>query len=364
MSNFTIFLSSNEPWGDIWFSKQHFANELALLGHQVFFLNAPQKWSFKHLFNADFRVTKINTNLSVLDYNNPFPLRISKAFFLKLNDYWIGKQLKKLTQAQTPVIWWQFDPFRFVHLHNFPEAKRIYHVVDPYQHIWSDIELAKRADLLVLVSQLYQDEYPGLDKKSIYIPHGISKNELLLDELKLQEIQQELGEGYLIFVGTINPDVDLELLYKIASEITQQKLVLIGPIKTHPTDEALLEQVLAHKNVVYLGTKKATELKEYIALASIGIVPYKNKKVENVHRTPLKLLNYIAQSKPIVTTINYELDNLKNQIIFEAYKHEDFIAELQAILSGQREINHPLIEAYQTSVLYTKLIQKILQHVE
>lgn len=364
MSKYTIFLSSNEPWGDIWFSKQHFANELALLGHQVFFINAPQKWSFKHLFKPSLQVTKITTNLSVVDYNNPFPLRINKAFFLKLNDYWIGKKLKSLNQAKNPVIWWQFDPFRFVHLYSFLQATRIYHVVDPYQHIWSDIELAKRADLLVLVSQLYEKDYPEFNKKSIYIPHGISKNELLLDNNKLDKIRQELGEGYLIFVGTINPDVDLELLYKIATEIKNQKLVLIGPTNVHPTDEAFLKQVFAHKNVAYLGSKKATELKEYIALASIGIVPYKNKKVQNVHRTPLKLLNYIAQSKPIVTTINYELDNLKNQIIFEAYQHKDFIAALQSILSGQRSINYPLIEAYQTSVLYPKLIKKILQQID
>lgn len=367
MSNFTpatIFLSSNEPWGDIWFSKQHFANELAQLGHQVFFINAPKQWSIKHLFNNRLQITAIDTNLAVIDYNNPFPLRINKAFFLKLNDYWIGRQLKRLAPAKKPIIWWQFDPFRFVNLYSFPEAIRIYHVVDPYQHIWSDIELAKRSDLLVLVSRLYEKEYVQLHKKMLYIPHGISANELSLDETRLQKIRQELGIGYLIFVGTINPDVDLELLFKIASEIKHQKLVLIGPIHTNPADQALLEQLMAHKNVAYLGAKKATELKEYIALASIGIVPYKNNKVENIHRTPLKLLNYIAQSKPIVTTINYELDSLKNQIIFEAYKQEDFIAELQAILTGKRIINHSLIKTYQASVLYPKLIKKILQHVD
>lgn len=364
MSYFTIFLSSNEPWGDIWFSKQHVANELAQLGHQVFFINAPQKWSFKNLFNHNFKATKIDVNLSIVDYNNPFPLRINKAFFLKLNDYLIGKKLKALAPENRPIIWWQFDPFRFIDLPAFPNATRIYHVVDPYQHIWSDIELAKRADLLVLVSKLYEKNYQQLNKKSVYIPHGISANELIIDATRVQKIRQELGEGYLIFVGTINPDVDLALLHKIATEINDQKLVLIGPVRVLPTDKAQLEQLFAHENVVHLGTKKATELKEYISLASIGIVPYKNEKVENVHRTPLKLLNYIAQSKPIVTTLNYELDNLKNQIIFEAYQHKDFIAQLRAILIGKRSVNHSLIEAYQTSVLYPKLITKILQSIQ
>ena len=54
----TIFLTSNEPWGDVWFSKQHYANELAKMGHQVYFLNAPTGWSPKNLFRINLRVEK------------------------------------------------------------------------------------------------------------------------------------------------------------------------------------------------------------------------------------------------------------------------------------------------------------------
>jgi hypothetical protein len=359
---YTIFITSNEPWGDVWFSKQHYANELAKMGHQVYFLNAPSSWSPKYIGRCNLKIQKINNTLSIVDYHNPFPLRLSKEFFMHLNDNILCKKLKKLVPPNRPVIWWQFDPFRFIHLPGFPSAKRIYHIVDPYQHIWSNIEIAKRADLLVLVSNLYKKNYQQLHSETLYIPHGISQEELILDQGKIDAIKQEIGTDYIIFVGTINPDVDILLLEEIAKQVPSKKLVLIGPIKVQNDSIAQLDKLFLYENVSHLGTKKASDLKEYIALASVGIVPYKTKRTENTHRTPLKLLNYIAQSIPIVTSLNYELESLKNKLIFNSIDSDNFIKELKEITSGEKLIDDQLVKEYQASVLYPKLITTILKH--
>ena len=44
-----IIIVSNEPWGDIWYSKHHYAYELNKT-NQVLFIDPPRKWSFWNLF--------------------------------------------------------------------------------------------------------------------------------------------------------------------------------------------------------------------------------------------------------------------------------------------------------------------------
>lgn len=361
-TSYTILLTSNEPWSPVWFSKQHVAHELSLLGHEVYFLNAPTQWKWQQLGQVNLRLTPIQKGLIVVDYTNPFPLRLNKKWALYWNDKLVGRALKKVLPKEKPILWWQFDPFRLVHLPAFPNSQRIYHVVDPYQHIWTDTLLAQQADLIVLVSSLYEQYYKKFGKKLLYIPHGISEQERNLRPAKLEAIEKEWGKDYLLFVGTLNPDVDLALLQALATQCSQQ-LLLIGPNKLRPAQQAAFEELIANNNVAYLGVQKATDLKEYVALAAVGLVPYQQKKQENVHRTPLKLLNYLAQATPIVTTLNYELQQLNEVSIYTAASTEEFISTVQALLKGEKTVDKAAAQQYGDSVLYPVLLQKILAHV-
>lgn len=363
-SIYTIFITSNEPWGDVWYSKQHYANELAKLGNNVYFINAPLKWKASNLFNTEFRTKKIDTNLTLVEYNNPFPLRFFKRFFLKLNDSIIGKKLKNLIKNdKNKILWWQFDPFRFVNIPAIPTSKRLYHVVDPYQHIWSDAIIAKKADLIVVVSRFYKKRYNHLNRKTICIPHGISQNELSIDDKKLNLIKKEIGSDYIIFVGTINPDVNIKLIEKIALEIPNTKIIIIGPVVNSKGSNIDLKSLKKTNNIIHLGAINANLLKEYVKLASVTIVPYNVNKSLNVHRTPLKILNYIAQSKIIITTLNYEIEQLNNVLIYKTENSEEFIALIKNALNNQLHFDQKAILDYQQSVLYPKLINTIFDNV-
>ena len=100
---YRIVVTSNEPWGEVWFSKQHIAYALAQLGHEVYFLNAPQGWSPKHWWAPRWEVRPVEERLWVVDYDNPYPLRGHKRLMLWLNDRWVGQQLKTLLGDDRPV---------------------------------------------------------------------------------------------------------------------------------------------------------------------------------------------------------------------------------------------------------------------
>jgi hypothetical protein len=356
----TIIIISNEAWSDVWFSKQHYANELSFLGHKVFFINSPQYWRPWHLLSFTVKRKMINENLFILNYKNNFPVRIFKRIFLKLNDFLNSWKIAKAVKEQE-IIWWQFDPFRFVDIYFFEKVRRIYHVVDPFQHIWSDKEIAKKANLLVSVSNYYKDHYSKYNKSFLYIPHGISAIESKWDLELSEEVKKKYGNNYIVFVGTINIDVNLVLLQELASTLKEQRIIIIGPLIITGSDRLLFHELCALPNVTYLNRISSETLKNYISQGKVGIVPYKKKRTENIHRTPLKIMNYIENNLPVVTTLNYELTELNNKCIFVSDSNEEFIEIVDKIVKGNLLADQEMLMSYKNKIRYNLLIKRILE---
>ncbi|GIV43052.1 MAG: hypothetical protein KatS3mg035_0175 [Bacteroidia bacterium] len=90
LENQNIVIISNEPWGDIWYSKQNYAYELSKLGNKVYFIDPPQPYELKNLFSNHFTLKKYSENLSIIQYRN----RLPAGKFNKLNNQWVTKELE------------------------------------------------------------------------------------------------------------------------------------------------------------------------------------------------------------------------------------------------------------------------------
>ena len=131
-----------------------------------------------------------------------------------------------------------------------------------------------------------------------YSPHGISRSEQQLRAERLTPIEAQLGRDYMLFVGTLNPDVDVALLLQLAERLPERNLILIGPNKLAADQQTDFETLVALSQVHYLGTQHALDLKEYSALAAVGLVPYRQSKRENQHRTLLLQASAAAYRQP------------------------------------------------------------------
>jgi hypothetical protein len=360
---YRILITSNEPWGDIWFSKQHYANELSKLGHEVYFINSPTSWSVGHFFSNNIQVKSIKENLSTIDYNNMLPLRGSKKVALRLNDYINERRIyKALPPSDLPILWWKFDPFRFVHLspsYNQIPVKDIYHITDPFDHIFSDPLLAQKADLVVTVLQRYQSYYQQLNKKAVlYIPHGISSDEFDLDKNTNESYKK--FKGSILKIGTINDYYNIELLIAIAQTFKDKKLVLVGPNKlTIPAKKLQFEALEKLENVFVEGAQKATLLKYYVYNSDVCIVPY-DFNIESLKGTPLKVLNYLAQGKVSITSIATDLEHLIDKGLVKSTSQEHFIKSIQEVLDGNSTIDQAYLDSFFNTVSYPFLIEQIL----
>ena len=146
LTNKNIVLVSNEPWGDVWYSKHNYANELSK-NNTVVFINPVSGWRFINLFKFNVSFTKITERFFVLSYSNVLPIR--HKYLFNLNNQLVSGFLKKLINAKIGPIdmFWSFDPFRLSNPSLFKASKSIFHSVDKYNFVpRGERELATKSD--------------------------------------------------------------------------------------------------------------------------------------------------------------------------------------------------------------------------
>jgi hypothetical protein len=329
----------------------------------VYFINPTQKWNWINIFS--FRVNQKKTtfdNITVISYKNNFPQKILKKLFTKLNDYINYFKINKaLSLKRNSLIWWKFDPYRFLSSCPFSNGKSIYHVVDPYHFLWQDEYHAKNTDLIVCTNPKYYEYYQKKysQKTIIQIPHGISNEEFIIDEEEVKLIKEKFGK-FIILVGTIANDVNLELL----TEIEKKEVVLLV-IGKEFIKNIQWEQLKKSKTIIYLGEIHAKKLKNYIAASKAGLVAYNfEENVSINNRTPLKIMNYLAQKKPIISSQKTSLSFLEDNSIYYATNSERYIEYIHRALEDKLTVDENKINLYLKEHEYQNLIAKILEQIE
>lgn len=299
LENQTILITSNEPWGDLWYSKQNYAYELSRK-NKVYFINPPVKWNWKNALNNPPIVEhSYSDNLKILNYENYLPIRSN--FLNRLNNQWISKKIKNYLheRGEKDYILWAFDPLR-LYDHRLLGAKLgIYHCVDYYYFKYlGETELCKNSDLLFATSQRFLDEYGAFDKPKYVVPHGISSEEFTLDPEKMKNLDLEL-ENYGLYVGVIDHRLDFDLLERAIQAHPDIPFVFVGPLRL--PDRPAAHRIFTEKkyaNVHAIGPRHFKMLKYYIHKARFCIsFMDMNYHANTVHHH--KTLVYLTQGKPV-----------------------------------------------------------------
>ncbi len=357
----TIFITSNEPWSPLWFSKHHYANELAKKEHEVYFINPVEKWNLKNLFSLTVKINKEPEGVNVVNYKNNFPVRVFPRLFVWLNDFLNTWKIKrKIKSKPDNIIWWQFDFQRFIWVPFYKKSKRIYHVVDPYMHSRFDRIISRKADLIITVSekylQFYKKTQPG--KKVIHISHCISEDEKIPDKAIVEKNRKDYGE-FVFFAGLISDEIDYKLLALIADN--DFMLLMAGKeTKLNEDNLKLWKKLLKNKNVRYIGVVSAKNLKNIIAASFACITPkcFNPTKFINAGGA-LKNLIYLTQKKPVITSIDSGIPELDEQGLFQAKNIDDFVKLLRRAANNDLFINNDLIEKYVKNHYYSEKIDVI-----
>lgn len=131
------------------------------------------------------------------------------------------------------------------------------------------------------------------------------------------------------YVGKIQERVDFGLVEKCLMHFPNYNFVFLGPVYAQGGIIKRLKK--QYKNIKFLGDVHYNELPDKMKAIDITIIPHVVDKF-TMSMNPLKLYEYLASGKPVVTTRVAGVD-ISSDYVFTANSYEDFISSIEIVSS-------------------------------
>lgn len=191
----------------------------------------------------------------------------------------------------------------------------------------------------VLVSSKFQFKRLISQKSNIhYIPNGVDYE--FYEASRVHSFQKPydlLNTGdtkIIMFCGYLSSiRIDYQLLKLICETYPHYLVVIVGTYEERDLLNYRLENI---SNLIILGNRRYESMPGYLKAASVTIIPYLcNELNKSVY--PLKLNEYLAMGKPVVTTnFSEDLDGF-SEIIHIADTYDEFIDGIQIAIDTDNE---------------------------
>lgn len=317
-----------EPWQHIWRNRHQIMSRLAKRNRVLFVEPRPylrevwRDWRAGKLGWNDLRRPRITSVQEGLwAYHPPLYAPLSSRFPLNVAFRWLREtQMKRILRKlgfDAPILWLVRPNMADV-VGRFGEKLVVYHVVDKYVAYDADCEavysaerranierqeeaLTRAADLVIVASDSLWREKLEYNANTHWVPNGVDFEVFLAasrEPLALEDVAP-LPKPIVGYVGAINEKLDYGLLRRVAQAFPHCSLIMVGPVDLRLDDPGLAELNLP--NVHFLGAKSVAQVPHYIAHCQVCLMPYKLNEW-TAHINPLKLYEYLAEGKPIVST--------------------------------------------------------------
>lgn len=192
----------------------------------------------------------------------------------------------------------------------------------------SDDALSRRADLLFVAPPALLGHKRSLNAHTIFSPHGVDAE--LFGRARdpatlVPEPARGLDRPVIGYFGSLHDWIDLDLIDWLAQSRPRWTFLLVG----HAAAD--VSRLRARANVILPGARPYAELPGWAKAFDVAIIPYRlNRQVLNAN--PLKLREYLATGKPVVSVSNPEIEKFAH-VVHIAHGREDFLAKIEAVLA-------------------------------
>lgn len=347
-----IIIISPEQWGINHLSKHHYAIELSKRGNMVWFVNPASPKTKEDPIKVSSNLIVLNHKLYIRGKNS-----IPSIFSRLANKFEIDKLLKF---TQKPDIVWSFDPYRFQWLTDFGSSLRIFHTVDRHLGAKREHILAKHADLIFSTSESLFSHLQGSNPNCFKVPHGCNVSERV--DLRANHNQLP-GQNKIkaVYLGNLYGVLDIDVFVKLIEHNQDVDFIFIGPTTqsnvgdVHPEIFRLLK-LSSKSNVFFTGSVDASLVNNYLSMADINIVAYKNLELN-----PHKFMSYLLSGKVILTTPVKEY--IESDMVVTAGNQEEYLIRFQEIKQNLNIYNNKSNQerriAFAMNHTYEKVIDKI-----
>lgn len=192
-----------------------------------------------------------------------------------------------------------------------------------------DRELSATADLLFVAPPALLERKRTMNAAATYAPHGVDV-ELFARAFdpatELPAGARGLARPVIGYFGSLHEWIDLDLIEWLARARPQWAFLLIGYAAVDVSALAALP------NVRLVGAQPYETLPAWAKAFDVALIPYRQtQQVKNAN--PLKLREYLATGKPVVSARNAEIEKFAH-VVAIADTREQFLAACEAALAG------------------------------
>jgi len=332
MKNILYF--SVDEWNEIKKRPHHIAYELSK-ENKVYFIEHA-KPPFKRFFPPYYKETEINENLITIQYNLQLPYNLTIPFQanIRINQQLIWHVIRKFLKIKnikdfSIIITDVFSvPLRnILKDKSFKINSIVYDCFDDFigftgtKKFFIDLENKIIRNSKVTICAVSRYLCSNLESRAGKLVHYLPN---AYDENKFKPLpSQSLKENPIIlgYVGTIADWFDLAD-FKLFLNNPEYVLYLYGPITNNKISDEIKKK---YNNVYFKGSISYDEVPKIISEFDFAIIPFniEHKVMKGV--SPIKIFEYYAMHKPIITTVWEEVyQYVDNITIYDIKKIQVF----------------------------------------
>jgi len=173
-----------------------------------------------------------------------------------------------------------------------------------------DRALSRQADIVFVAPPSLLQPKRALNAHVLYAPHGVDVElfgRAAAPDTPVPSAARDLGGPVIGFHGSLHEWIDIPLIAWLAGARPDWRFLLVGHAAA---DVAALRGL---DNIVMVGAQPYDTLPQWAKAYDVAMIPYRStRQVANAN--PLKLREYLATGKPVVSTRNPEIEKFAHLV--------------------------------------------------
>lgn len=365
-----------------WSRYQQIFTILAELGHEIHIIQAPSQDSAETNYQeidiavpCNLHLHEVEVNSTIWNLKTPLNKLIKKG-------YYSFKSIKKVKEI---IKKYEIDVLFVYNIPQYPlldigSCVKIFDFADDYKEMLKQ-ELGKfmnpfilgiankllnrmirKSDLVCVVSNCLAQTITSEKRKMHVFPNGVTLNKISVGE------EKNIGDSYIRpiigFIGSFEYFIDFDLILSAAECLHYYTFLMVGTGREFKQVQEVVRSK-GLKNVILTGGVPHREAMRYIKAMDVCLNIFKKIPISH-NACPIKLFEYLALRKPVISTRLNELQYIDTGFLFYADNPEELEKSIENILSNPDivaqsvEKGYKLVEQkYQWKVIVEDLLRLI-----
>lgn len=233
--------------------------------------------------------------------------------------YQVRRALQRIGAEEHSLIVWVFHPYQRHYCQMLPKDLLVFEISDEF-HEFANVRdnqrlvrliraneelILKQADLVFATAANLSKRLVAQHSNVYFVPNGADVEHFAAvgEDCSLPPGLEGIPRPMIGFVGKINEQIDYPLINHLALKHPDWSIVLLGNFDGESSlkaDQHFI-QAMSLPNMFFLGWKDYAQLPRYVHAFDVCLIPFVINPL-TVSIYPLKLHEYLAAGKPVVST--------------------------------------------------------------